>query len=76
MPADTVRVKFHPQVWRDNYAVTGDPFEFCIPRADATDDDGTLLPDNTAASDRLRDHPNAPKKARKWQGPFYVTVDD
>ena len=74
--SEQVRVKFHPQVWDNGYALTGDAFEFTVPRDDAIDEDGELLEDATGESDQLRNHPNAPKKATKWQGPFFVTLEE
>jgi len=71
-----VKVSFHPQVWRDNRALTGDPIEFTVPREDAVNAEGDLYENNSAESDQLRNHENAPEKAQKWQGPFYVTIKD
>lgn len=72
-----VRVTFYPQIWRNDNAVTSDDKEtFYVPREDATDEEGDLFPDNDWASDRLRRHENAPERAKKWQGPFYVTLEE
>lgn len=78
IPADATEavVKFYPQVWSNDYAMTGDPFTFTVPIDDALTPDGTLVEDCTHESDRLREHENAPEKARKWQGPFYVVISE
>lgn len=76
-PADatTAEVVFHPQIWHNKRALTSDDLErFEVPIEDATDEKGRLYPDDSQATDSLRDHPNAPERARKWQGPFYVTI--
>lgn len=69
-------VKFFPQVWQDDYALTGDPERFVVPIEDATDEDGFLFEDDSAESDQLRDHENAPKLARTWAGPFYCAITE
>lgn len=74
--AEEAIVTVYPQIWHNARAVTSDEKErFKIPIEDATDDDGELLPDDSGESDPLKNHENAPERARKWQGPFYVTVD-
>jgi len=62
-------------VWQDDRAVTGETTEqFIVPWEDATDEDGTLLPDESGESDSLRFHENAPDVVREWSGPFYITL--
>lgn len=73
-PTDMVTVRFYPQVWRDDQALTGDPVEYELPREDVVDDDGNLPVDDTEHSDRLAWHEDAPDTAQYWSGPFYVTV--
>lgn len=70
-------VTFHPQIWRDNRAITGDETEtYTLPIEDIVTDDGELPGDNTYESDALAWHEDAPKRAREWQGPFYVSVGE
>jgi len=76
-PDDYVEVTFHPQAWRNDYAISVDPegpTTFEVPRADTLDEDGNPLPDNSAESDALRYHPLAPEWMKNWSGPYYVTV--
>jgi hypothetical protein len=69
-------VTFHPQVWRNDYAITGSETEtYGLPIEDVVMDDGTL-PDGSEASETLAWHDDAPERARKWQGPFFITVDE
>lgn len=72
---ELVTVRFYPQVWEDDRALTGDPFVFQLPRRDVVNDHGEFPEDNSHESDQLRAHPDAPSEARKWQGPFYVEVE-
>lgn len=72
---EMAQVTFYPQVWSGEHAKTGDPIEYEVPLPDATDDEGELLPDQHAESDRLKDHPNAPPAVRNHTGPFFVNVD-
>lgn len=75
-PTEAV-VKFYPQVWDENdYALTGAPFTFTVPYEDALNDDGELVEDSSHESDLLRNHENAPEVVQKWQGPFYVVVNE
>jgi hypothetical protein len=74
--AEGARVKFFPQVWSDNRALTGDPIAFEVPIEDVLDEDGHLLKDNSGATDRLKEHEAAPDRVALWQGPFYVVIDE
>lgn len=70
-------VEVQPQEWVDGRAVSArDSVKFRVPIADATDDDGVLLVDDTYGSDELAEHPNAPEWVQEWEGPFYVTVGE
>jgi hypothetical protein len=74
--ATEVVVTFHPQVWRNDYAITGSETEtYTLPIEDVVMNDGTL-PDGSVASETLAWHDDAPERARKWQGPFFVTIDE
>lgn len=74
--AEYAVVTFYPQIWHDNRAVTSDDTEqFEVPINKATDDEGHLLKDNSAATDQLRNCENAPERAQYWYGPFYVEID-
>jgi hypothetical protein len=74
---NTALVTFYPQIWRGDRAITAHEQieKFTVPLEDALDDDGEMLEDDSYGSDQLRCHDNAPKMAREWDGPFYVTVD-
>lgn len=75
--ATHVRVTFYPQLWVDDRAVTGTDTEtYLIPIEKALTDDGELFVDNTDASDRLARVEEAPDRARNWDGPFYVTLNE
>ena len=75
--ATHVRVTFHPQIWVDDRAVTGTETEtYLVPIEKALTDDGELIADNTGASDQLAWVEEAPDRARNWDGPFYVTLDE
>jgi hypothetical protein len=74
--ATEVVVTFHPQIWKDDYAVTGSDTEtYTLPIEDVVMGDGTL-PDDSEATETLAWHEDAPERARNWQGPFFVTVDE
>jgi len=75
---EKAKVTFHPQAWQNDYAVPADPegeTEFIVPLSDATDEDGNLLENDTHESDVLKDHGNAPRWIREWNGPFYIEVE-
>lgn len=76
--ATEVVVTFHPQIWRNGYAITGTETEtYALPIEDVVLDDGTL-PDKSSSepTETLAWHEDAPERARKWQGPFFVTIDE
>ena len=69
-------VTFHPQLWKNDYAVTGTDTEtYTLPIEDVVLDDGTL-PDVSKGTETFAWHEDAPKRARNWQGPFFVTIDE
>lgn len=69
-------VTFHPQIWKGDHAVTGTDTEtYTLPIEDVVTEDGTL-PGGSEAAEPLAWHEDAPERARKWQGPFFVTVDE
>jgi hypothetical protein len=75
--ATHVRVTFHPQVWVDDRAVTSTDTEtYLVPLEKALTPDGDFVEDDTDASDQLAWVEEAPDRARNWDGPFYVTVDE
>ena len=76
--SDTVTVRFLPQAWVNDYAITVDPVgpaTFTVPAGDARDADGDWLEDHSDASDRLRTHEHAPEWIRDWSGPFDVEIE-
>ena len=62
---------FHPQAWLNDWATDVDP-------EGPTDYEVGGVPgdmeDNSYASDRLRDHDNAPDWVKEWSGPFWVEI--
>jgi hypothetical protein len=73
--AETAVVTVHPQCWHQGRAIESDDVEtFRVPVEDVLVD-GDIVADDSGDSDRLKDHENAPDRARHWQGPFYVTID-
>lgn len=75
--ATHIRVTFPLQLWVDNRAVAGnDTVTYPVPLEKALTADGDLVKDDTDASDQFVRIEEAPKLARNWQGPFYVTVDE
>jgi hypothetical protein len=73
--ADEAVVTFHPQMWKNDYAVTGDSVTYTVPIEDALNDDGEVRTGH-GETDVLAHHENAPKKAQNWYGPFYVSIDE
>lgn len=77
LDGETVLVKFYPQAWADDYAVSADPIgrtEWEMPLSEAVTDDGTLPKDDSAESDALKNTEYAPAWVREWTGPFYITT--
>lgn len=71
-----VEVTFYPQEWiRDTAAPAEDhePVSFTIPEEEAVVD-GVLPADDSAESDILHEHEDAPDWVQEWDGPFYVTT--
>jgi hypothetical protein len=74
--ATHVLAEFYPQVWGSEGALTGiETRTFIVPIEEAVDEDGRLVDDCCEASDVLCQTENAPKKARLWQGPFFVKIN-
>ncbi|SDG23553.1 hypothetical protein [Halorientalis regularis] len=71
---DTAEVGFTPQIPDNGYLYAGDEITFEVPIEDVFDEDG-LIPDCCEASDQLREHENAPRKAKQYPFPFYVTIN-
>jgi hypothetical protein len=70
-------VTFHPEVWHDGRAVAPDePETFRVPLEDVTGEDGTIVEEKSGESDKLRMHPAAPPRAKRWSGPFFITIDN
>ncbi len=64
-----VTVTFNPRAWVNDYATDVDPegpTTFQVEAHELED----ILP-NSAASDALKNHDNAPQWIRDWSGPFY-----
>lgn len=66
-----LKLKFHPQVWCNDYTVPCDPegqtkweVEFF----------GVIPEDDTYESDDLRHLPGTPEWIENWEGPFYIEV--
>lgn len=71
---ETVKIRFVPQVWVNDYAMEVDPLgetEFEVP---VTDTKG--LKTDSYESDELRFHANAPDWIKEWSGPFYIEIDN
>lgn len=64
-------VRFHPQAWINDYAVSVDP-------DGETDFDAGDVPetvgDDTYESDDYRTHANSPQWVKDWSGPFYIEI--
>lgn len=74
---EMVRVRFTPQAWINDYAVTvhaDGPIEFEIPVRDARGPDGKWLSNHDYPSDVLKDHENAPMWIRRHRGPFEIEI--
>lgn len=84
-PKSDVCVVFHPQEWVDSPgeahdwdrkqlipARERDPTTYTVPRADATDDAGTVFSDESYQANLLQAHPAAPAWVNDWDGPYYV----
>lgn len=70
-----VQLRFHPQAWQKDQAIDVDPLgdvEWTVPRSAIEDAE---LPQPKDA-DFLRDLPQAPEWVRKWDGPFYVSIEN
>lgn len=74
--ADEAVVTFHPQVWKNDYPITGDDTEtYTVPLEEVLTDDGEL-PETNEETERLAWCENAPERAQNWYGPYYVTIDE
>lgn len=70
-------VTFHPQVnEQERIRTLPETWSYRVPLEDATDSAGFLLPDDSAESDALRDHENAPPVVQDYDGPFYITIQE
>ena len=78
---NTVTATFHPEAWKNDWAIEVDPqgettfdvtFEVLVMGREAA----RLVEDNRDESDELRDAIHAPDWIRKWAGPFRVEVAD
>ena len=66
-----LHLRFHPQAWINDYAVTGDPegpAEFFVEFG------GELPDDDSYESDEFRELDGAPEWVRNWSGPFYIEI--
>ena len=66
-------LRFIPQAWINDYAVTVDlegPDTFQVP-SEAVEG----IESRTYESDTLRGHKNAPAWVREWQGPFEIIIE-
>lgn len=70
---ETVKVRFVPQAWVNDYAMEVDPLGETVFEVSAEDAKG--LEDDTYESDDLRFHANAPEWIKEWSGPFYIQID-
>ena len=71
---ETVTIRFRPQAWIGDYAVDVDaegPTEFEVPVEEVKD-----IEPRSYDADLLREHDNAPKWVKDWQGPFEVEWDE
>jgi len=67
-----VIVTFRPQAWVNDYAIDVDPkgeTKFQVPLS-------MVIKMSSHDSDVLREHPNCPKWAKEWDGPFECSWDD
>jgi len=82
-------VTFHPQEWVDTPGRTPDrngarlipardrdPVSFRVPRADATDESGSLFANESYRANGLRDHRAAPTWVSEWDGPYRILTAD
>lgn len=79
--ATEATVTFHPEIpINGRLVVPDDTWTFTVPINAVTDDDGFLLEDDTAASDTLANHENAPEIARRWSELtdwcYRITIDE
>lgn len=72
--AEYAVVRFYAQVWKNDYAVDVWDETYRVPVEDAIGDDGGFLETNTAASDQLRWHDDAPDRVQNWPETGYVEV--
>jgi hypothetical protein len=84
-----VRVVFHPQEWVDSPGEAHhrdkkqlipsrerDPVTYTVPKADATDDAGTVFADESYEANLLQAHSAAPAWVNDWDGPYYVRTEE
>lgn len=75
---ESVEVIFTPQKTHKDryYSIEDKKRRFVVPIEDATDDEGNLLDDDSYDSDVLKEHPNAPREVKEWEGPFYIVLGE
>jgi hypothetical protein len=84
-----VDVTFHPQEWVDTSAKSHesnrrqlvpasdrDTVTFTVQRADVTDENGQLYPDESHEANQLALHDDAPEWVNEWDGAYFVTLED
>jgi hypothetical protein len=74
-------VTFHPQIPVDRrLVIPDDTWSYTVPIQDVLDENGALLEDDTAESDQLARHENAPEIVRRWgeltDWCFRITIDE
>lgn len=82
-----VAVSFHPQQWAESPGMSHESgrkqltdadsretVTYVVPRADATDPDGNIYPDESYEANQLATHPAAPDWVSDWDGPYFVTT--
>jgi hypothetical protein len=81
-PAGRYIARFHPQAWVNGSAMSVDPEGpvcwDCTAHVEALDADSfarTLRPDSHA-SDVLRMLENAPRWVQRWQGPYWIELEE
>lgn len=77
----TATVTFRPQIpLNGSLIIPDDTWSYTVPAADVLTDDGEILKDDTAASDRLAHHDEAPEIVDRWtvltDWYFRITIDE
>ena len=74
MANDMVTIRFHPQAWRNDYAVDVDPKGPTTCQVPRSKLDG--IAPHTFPADHLRYEPEAPEWWAEWGGPFEIEWDE